>query len=323
MIDGEIQALLDRVLPPKERGLNFHLFSGETDHLQEIIQTAQTLPMFSRRRFVLVKDADHLEEDETEKVKGYLENPSPAACLILKAQTLGPWKKYRTAIEKIGKVTEFARLRGRPLVAWMKNRMKQKGKALSEEAAEFLAEAVGENLQSVENILERASLAAGENPAVGLSDIEEMFSDSDAKMSTVFELTEAIGHRNVDKALGILGRVLGSKAILFKKEEAVSKMEDPVPLLLTLMARQYRLIFRVKELIGRKTPTEEIAGQLKMPPWRLKNILDQAKRFSEASLREGILNCHRTDLAVKRSRGPKELLMEKLVIDLCRAEKSK
>jgi DNA polymerase III delta subunit len=47
-------------------------------------------------------------------------------------------------------------------------------------------------------------------------------------------------------------------------------------------------------------------------------MLDQAKNFSEASLREGILKCHQTDLAVKRSRGPKDLLMEKLVIDLCR-----
>jgi DNA polymerase-3 subunit delta len=321
LIEEEIQALLDKVLPPKERGLNFHLFSGETNRPQEIIQTAQTLPMFSRRRFVLVKDADRLEEDEIEEIKGYLQNPSPAACLVLKAQTLGPWKKYRATIEKTGKVTEFSRLKGRPLVVWMKNRMREKGKTLSDEAAYFVAEAVGDNLQNVENILERVFLAAGEKPAIGLSDIEGTFSESDAKVSTVFDLTEAIGHRSVDKALGILGRVLGSKAILFRKEEEVSKMDDPVPLLLTLMARQYRVILRVKELVGQKRPTEEIASLLKMPPWRLKNLLDQAKRFSETSLREGILRCHQTDVAIKRSRGPKELLMEKLVMDLCGAGK--
>jgi DNA polymerase III delta subunit len=50
----------------------------------------------------------------------------------------------------------------------------------------------------------------------------------------------------------------------------------------------------------------------------VRNLADQAKRFPESSLREGILKCHRTDLAIKKSRGPKNLLMEKLVIDLCR-----
>jgi DNA polymerase III delta subunit len=63
--------------------------------------------------------------------------------------------------------------------------------------------------------------------------------------------------------------------------------------------------------------------ELRMSQWMVKNLIDQSKNFSEPSLREGILKCHRTDLAVKRGRGPKELLMEKLVIDLCRPSEVK
>jgi len=55
-----------------------------------------------------------------------------------------------------------------------------------------------------------------------------------------------------------------------------------------------------------------------MSPWIVKNLIEQGKSFSESSLREGLLKCHQTDLAIKRGRGSKELLMEKLVIDLCR-----
>jgi DNA polymerase III delta subunit len=57
--------------------------------------------------------------------------------------------------------------------------------------------------------------------------------------------------------------------------------------------------------------------ELRLSQWVIKNLIDQSKNFSESSLREGVLKCYRTDLAVKRGRGPKELLMEKLVIDLC------
>jgi DNA polymerase III subunit delta len=320
LVDEEIQVLLERVLSPKERSLNLHVLSGESDNPQEIIQTAQTLPMFSRYRFVLVKDADRFEDDKIEGMKEYLQNPSPTTCLVFKGQTLGPWKKYRASIEKRGKVMEFSRLKGRSLTAWMKNRMKKKGKSLTEEAAEFLAEVVGDNLQNIENLLERISLSVGEKATIELPDIEAAISSSDAKVSTVFDLTEAIANRNVDQALGILERVLGSKAILFRKEEEVSKMDDPIPLLLSLMARQYRLILRVKELSSQKRSQDEVAGVLKMPPWRLRSLIGQAKRFSEASLREGLLKCHQTDVAIKRGRGPKELLVEKLVMDLCRGD---
>jgi DNA polymerase-3 subunit delta len=218
-------------------------------------------------------------------------------------------------IEKTGKVTEYSRLRGKALTAWMKNRMREKGKSLSEEAANFLVEVGGDSLQTIENILEKIFLAMGEEKTIELSDIEETISE--VKVSTVFDLTEAIGNQNLEKALNILSRVIGSKAIQFRKEE-ISKMDDPIPLLLSMMARQYRLILRVRELISQRHKLEEIAGPLRIPPWRLRNLVQQGKRFSEASLQEGILRCHQTDLAIKRGKGPKELLMEKLVIDLCR-----
>jgi DNA polymerase III delta subunit len=67
---------------------------------------------------------------------------------------------------------------------------------------------------------------------------------------------------------------------------------------------------------------DETAKALRMSPWMVKNLATQGRSFSESSLREGILKCHRTDLAIKKSRGPKNLLMEKLVIDLCHPSKT-
>ena len=40
LIEEEIQKLLNQTLSQKERGLNFHLFSGEEHGSQEILQTA-------------------------------------------------------------------------------------------------------------------------------------------------------------------------------------------------------------------------------------------------------------------------------------------
>ena len=316
LIEEEIQKLLDRTLSQKERGLNFHLFSGEEHGSQEIVQTAQTIPMFSQYRFVLVREADHMDEKNVETLTEYIRKPSFSTCLVLHGQTTGLWKKHRKEIEKAGKVIEYTRLKGRALISWMKNRMKEKGKILSDEAANYLMEVVGDHLYNLDNALEKVFLSVGENRTVELSDMEEI--TSEVKASTVFDLTDAIGHQNLEKALGILEKAMESKAILFRKEEEGSKSGDPVPLLLSMMARQYWSMLVIKQMSSQRRDAEDLARALGTSPWNIKKMIDQGRNFSEASLREGIQKCHQADLAIKRNRGPKDLLMEKLVIDLCR-----
>ena len=318
LVEEEIQRLLNQTLSLKERGLNLHLFSGEEDSSQEIVQTAQTLPMLSRYRFVLVREADRMEEEKVEGLAEYITQPSPSTCLVLYGQTIGSWKKHRKEIEKVGKVEEYSRLKGRGLVSWMKNRMKEKGKTLSEESADYLVEVVGDHLHDLDNVLEKVFLSVGEKETIGLSDLEEI--SSEVKVSTVFDLTDAIGHQNLEKALGILGKAMESKAIAFRKEEQGSKVGDPIPLLLSMMAKQYWSMLTIKEMSSHRRGAGEVAKELGASTWSIKKLVDQGRNFSEASLREGIRKCHLTDLAIKKTGGPKDLLMEKLVIDLCRPD---
>ena len=319
LIEEEIQKLLNQTLSQKERGFNFHLFNGEEHSIQEIVQTAQTLPMFSQYRFVLISEADHMDELKVEVLMEYIKNPSPTTFLVLHGQTVGPLKKHRKEIEKVGKVTEYSRLKGRGLVSWMKNRMKEKGKTLSEEAANYLVEVVGDHLHDLENALEKVFLSVGEKRTIELSDMEEI--TTEVKISTVFDLTDAIGRQNLEKALGILEKAMESKAIVFRKEEEGSKFGDPIPFLLSMMAKQYWSMLVIKQMSSHHRDAGELAKELGTSLWNIKKLMDQGKHFPEASLQEGILKCHQTDLAIKRSRGPKDLLMEKLVIDLCRPRK--
>ncbi len=322
LIHEEIQRLLDLTLSQKERGFNFHLFNGQEHNSQEIIQTAQSLPMFSQYRFVLISEADHMDEKKVEALMGYIQKPSPTTCLVICGQTIGSWRTYRKEIERVGKVAEFTRLKGKTFVSWMKSRMSEKGKTLAEEAANYLMEIVGDSLYDIDNALEKAFLSVGDKRRIDLSDVEEI--TSNVKISTVFDLTNAIGHRNLEKALDILGKAMESGTISFKKEEEPSKKRrDPVPLLLSMMAKQYWSMLMIKEMAARHREPGGLAEEMGTSLWTIKKLMEQGKNFSKASLREGIMKCHQTDLAVKRSRGPKNLLMEKLVIDLCRPDTPK
>ncbi len=317
LIEEEVQGLLDRTLSPRERGLNLHLFSGIEHSAQEITQAARTLPMFARYRFILVREADGMDKAKTEVLLKYIEKPSPTTCLVLYGQTVGAWKGRLAAIEKMGNVKECPRLKGVALISWMKKRMSEKGKTLTGDAADYLLEVVGDRLHDVENTLEKVFLGVGEKNRIELADVEEMVSE--VKISTVFDLTDAIGRKNLEKALGILEKALESKSISFRRDEAVSKkIDDPVPILLSMMAKQYWGILAVKKMTRDRVDGAEVASKLGMSPWNVKKLMDQGKNFSESSLKNGVIKCHQTDLSIKRGQGPKDLLMEKLVIDLCR-----
>src|SRR4030042_3423609 len=285
LIEEEIQRMLNQILSPKERGFNLHTFSGEEHNSQEIVQTAQTLPMFSRYRFILVREADRMDEEKVGALMEYIQKPSPSTCLVLLGQTIGPWKKHRKEFENEGKVTEYTRLTGKALNPWMKNRMKEKGKTLSEEAADYLVEVGGDHLYDLDNALEKVFLSVGEKQRIELPDMEEI--TVEVKISTVFDLTDAIGHQNLEKALGILGKAMESKAIAFRKEEQGSKFGDPIPLLLSMMAKQYWSMLTIKEMTSHRQDPGELARELGASPWNIKKMMDQGKNFSETSLQEG------------------------------------
>jgi DNA polymerase-3 subunit delta len=317
LIEEETKRLLDQTLSSSARGFNLHIFNSEEHTPEEIVQAAQTLPMFSKYRFILVSDADQFDEDKIKSLIEYIQDPSPSTCLVMVAQTSGPWKKHQRQIEKVGEVNEFQRLKGKSLVLWARKRMTEKGKTLTEEAADYVIEVVGDHLHDLDNTLEKAFLSVGEKKTVELSDVEGLASE--VKISTVFDLMDSIGHQNLEKALGILEKAMESRTIPFRKDEESSKrMDDPVPLLLTMMARQFRNIWRVKEAASRRVSPGEVATELGMSPWHVRKLMEQGKYFSEAALRGGILRCHETDLMIKKGSGPKDLLVEKLVIDLCR-----
>jgi hypothetical protein len=73
-----------------------------------------------------------------------------------------------------------------------------------------------------------------------------------------------------------LEKAMESRAIPFKKEEEVSKKrDDPVPLLLSMMAKQYWNILRVKEMTSSQQELGEVARALQLQTWNVKKLIDQ------------------------------------------------
>jgi DNA polymerase-3 subunit delta len=178
----------------------------------------------------------------------------------------------------------------RELAAFARREAKRLGVAIAGDAADDLAERVGPHLLRLRSELEKATLLAGpgqpitlEHVRVGVADLAE---------EPVWDLTDAIGEGRAADALLVLARVLGGGA--------------PAPVVLGALASHLRKLLRLRT-----------GGKVAAPPFVLRKLESQARRFPPARLLAGLRALHETDEALKGQGAlAPELALERLVLNL-------
>ena len=61
LVERAVHKLLERAIDPALKDFNFNVYFGNESKGVDIVDAAQTLPMFSERRAVLVKRAEQLK----------------------------------------------------------------------------------------------------------------------------------------------------------------------------------------------------------------------------------------------------------------------
>lgn len=301
LVEKGTKELTARIVAADFRDFNLNVFYGRDCRGAEIVDAAQTLPMFSDRRMVLVKDAERLSVEALEIIGRYLANPSPSTCLLFQGEKPDQRKKFFLEFKKNGVLVEFKRPYENQLPAFIRDEAGRHGKKVEPAALELLVGLVGNNLQELASQIEKIATYAAGRPTLTLDDVRAVASDSRA--DSVFDLTNALGSKDLAAALKSLRTLMGDgEAPLF---------------ILTMITRHFRQIWMMRELIDRRTPASEIGKTLRINPYFLEGMIAQARRFSVKALKGIFDRMFETDLALKSSGGKPDVLMERLVMDIC------
>lgn len=301
LVERAVKKLLERAVDPGFRDFNLDLFYGNECKGEEIFSAAQTLPMFAERRVVLVKKGGDLPAAAQEILLPYLQDPCPGTCLILQADKVDGRKKFYAEFKKRGNAVEFKRPYENQLGPYVRDEVRAAGKRIDPEAAELLALLVGNNLQELVSQVEKLCTYCGKKETVSVADVKAIVSDT--KAESVFEFTDALGGKDLSKALRIL----------------TSLMQDgEAPLrLLGAVARHYRQLWQVRELMDRKVPSADLAKASGVNPYFLNKVVAQARNYTVGELRQVFERMLELDLAFK-SGGLEEPLFERFVMESCR-----
>jgi DNA polymerase III subunit delta len=301
LVERAVKRLLEHAVDPGFRDFNLDVFYGNECKGEEVFGAAQTLPMFADRRVVLVKKGGELPAAAMEILLSYLQDPSPSTCLILQAEKIDGRKKFYTEFKKRGEFVEFKRPYENQLGPYVRDEVRAAGKKIDAAAADLLAYLVGNNLQELVSQIEKLCVYCGKKEVIGVDDVKAIVSDT--KVENAFAFTDALGSKDLGRALTMLTSLL---------------RDGEVPLrILGAVASRYRQLWQVRELLDRKVPAGELAKAAGINPYFLSKVTEQARNYKVSELRQVFERMLELDLAFK-SGGRSDALFERFVMDACK-----
>ena len=191
------------MLSEEEKGFNQTVFYGRDVKIEDLVSTAKRFPMMSERQVVIVKEAQDLSRT-LDRLEGYAENPQPSTVLVFcyKYKKLDKRKKIYKAIAKNGVLFESKKIYDNQIPDWIRKVLASKGYTISPKASQMLVEFLGNDLAKINNELEKLQLIVQSGEQISAEIIENNIGIS--KDYNNFELLNALAHRNVKKAFGII-----------------------------------------------------------------------------------------------------------------------
>ncbi len=300
-LSREALALLKRkILPPDAFAFNYAEFSALESSAREVIEAAQTYPMMSPRRLVLMTNLERSDAVDQDLLLSYLENPSTRSVLILAAADLDRRTALYRQLREKACVAAFPKLKGPSLKRWTENFLRREGYRISSASLEKFVDLAGEDLQSTVNELEKLLIYAGKERSIPESAVNDLIISS--RQHTIFELTEVLGRRDRSSALRQLGSLLDSG------EEAL--------VIVTMMARHFRQILIAKDLLEQGKSARDAAAAAQVPTFVQDAFMRSVRAIDWNTAAVMYRQMAEADYRFKSSPADKRMLLESLVSSL-------
>ncbi len=287
--------------------LNKIVLEGKFD-MQKIEDACETLPVFSEKKLVLVRNSGMFksgkdgskQQSVKDNLLNYLKNIPDYTVLVFYEEEIDKRLKTVDAVKKNGLIVEFAFQKPAELVKWVTKVFKSHKKEISNEDASYLIEICEQGMTEILNEVKKLVMFVGERINITIEDIEKVCTKS--IKSRIFDLTDAVAEKNLDKALNLLNDMV--------------ILREPLPKILFMITRQLRHVLEMKLLCKEGFSIKDASTKIGIAPYAGGKVANQAKSFSEEKLKEGIKEAFELDLAIKtgriNDRVAAELLINKL-----------
>ena len=271
------------ILDEGEKDFNQHIFYGLDSDVQTIISTCKAFPMMGELQVVIVREAQQLKK--IEELSAYVKSPLVSTILVVchKYKKPDERKEFGKLIKKNSVYFNSEKIKDYHLAEWITSHAKSMKVKLDRKSAELLAEFLGNDLNKIENELEKLKILIPEGQEVNAEIIQKNIGIS--KDFNNFELQDALGSKNVFKANQIVD--------YFGKNEKTHNLLSVLPTL-------YLFFTRMVKIHALKISNESVAAkELGVHPFVAKNVLAYSRNYPLNKLVKIIQSLEQADLSAK------------------------
>lgn len=297
-----INDLRSSLLDNSSGELDYKVLHGLDTSADEILASVSTIPFFSSKRLVVVKDFERLPKDDIGRVASYIKNPNQYTCLVIDAKD-GAILKDDPSLSRYVKVLKFSDPTETEASSWISRFVSSRGKIIDEEAIEILRELKGHDLLNLSQELEKLITYTGTRKKITVPDVENLVGKS--VMASAFEIAHACAEMDTSKAIRITYE-LGSSG---KKPYEV----------IGLLAWHFKTLLKIKTLFSAGRTEYAITQELRLTRKSMREFFTQSALYSNEDIGSKLGILLEADLAIKRARYSPSLILEFAIIRLCLA----
>lgn len=287
-IDQVSEYIEKNAIPEHERGFNQIVMYGKDAQIGQIVSAARAFPMMGQRQLILIKEAQELDfkkEEEVGLLMKYIQSPQPSTILVFahKHKKFDKRSKLAKAFDAGGIFMESNKIYDNKVPGWIQNHVKELGYTITEKATFLLSEFLGNNLERINNEINKIILNIKEKH------IDEKLVEENVgvnKEYNSFELSKAISFRDFNKSIKIADYLAGDK-------------NYPPPVLIGYLYTYLTKLLMVHTL-GSNINDQSVASVLGIHPFLAKEYVAAARNYSSGKVIMNIHHLKHADLQSKK-----------------------
>ncbi|MGN0166134.1 MAG: DNA polymerase III subunit delta [Lachnospiraceae bacterium] len=220
--------------------MNLSRFEGKDAAVNEVISTANTLPFFSERRVIIIKDSGWFKSSC--EIADYIQNFPETTCMIFVESDVDKRNKLYKYVSANGYSTKIDSPGIKDILPVVAATLKQKGLQISREDCEYFVTKVGSDMSRIQTELDKLVAYCNEKQVVTAEDIDGICSE--VPEGKIFLMIDAIMAGQEDRALQLYYQLLAAH------EKAMS--------VLFMLIRSYNQLYQVLSLSRKGTSKQRI-----------------------------------------------------------------
>jgi DNA polymerase-3 subunit delta len=316
LIQGDNQVEIDDALRKIRAPFNnadILTYDGALVPLGILSEACLTAGLFEPERLVVVHNLQERikgtkkEAGEAEAIRKILRSVAPTTTLVLLSPGIPADNELVSYVrEEGGDVRSLTVPRKNDLPRWVITRGKQHGVTVDRDAAVLLTELVGADTVSLDTELEKLATYVGNEWRVTVPVVDALVGA--VTQDSIFALVDAIATGDHKEAFRLLHAQLDTSS--------TNAIEFAL-YLIRMLARQMRILLRIRLGQDSGGSQREIASELRLPPYYTERYFRQARRLSNERLKAAFEALAALEYALKQGKADAGTGLDLLVIDLC------